>query len=122
MVTHKQLGGAVRSVWAGGSLLDQDLAMRLLRRIAGEVRGREEPPAWPAAEESPVSSLTPRELEVLRHLATGKTNRRIAQDLYLSLSTIKRHVERTIAKLGVSDRTQAAVRAVELGLLPEVRR
>lgn len=46
----------------------------------------------------------------------GKTNRQISEDLHLSLSTVKRHLERIISKLGVSDRTQAAVKAVELGL------
>jgi DNA-binding NarL/FixJ family response regulator len=51
-------------------------------------------------------------------LATGKTNRQLAGELHISLSTVKRHVERIIEKLGVSDRTQAAVRAGELGLLP----
>jgi DNA-binding NarL/FixJ family response regulator len=50
-------------------------------------------------------------------LTEGRTNRQIAQDLHLSLSTVKRHLERIISKLGVSDRTQAAVKAVELGLI-----
>ena len=63
--------------------------------------------------------LTARELEALHWLASGKTNRQIAQELLVSVSTVKAHVARIIAKLGVSDRTQAAVRAVELGLLPE---
>jgi ATP/maltotriose-dependent transcriptional regulator MalT len=51
-------------------------------------------------------------------LALGKTNRQVAQELLVSLSTIKPHVQRLNFKLGVSDRTQAAVRAAELGLLP----
>jgi DNA-binding NarL/FixJ family response regulator len=50
-------------------------------------------------------------------LTEGRTNRQIAQDLHLSLSTVKRHLERIISKLGVSDRTQAAVKAVDLGLI-----
>jgi DNA-binding NarL/FixJ family response regulator len=53
---------------------------------------------------------------VLRYLAAGKTNRQIAQELHLSPSTVKGHLERLINKLEVSDRTQAAVKAVELGL------
>jgi DNA-binding NarL/FixJ family response regulator len=64
-----------------------------------------------------VDSLTAREHEVLRLLAQGQTNREIAQSLIISPATIKWHVEHIIAKLGVADRTQAAVRAVELGLL-----
>ena len=62
-------------------------------------------------------SLTKRELEVLRLLAQGQTNQEIAQSLFVSTLTVKTHVQRIIGKLGVSDRTQAAVRAVELGLL-----
>ncbi len=66
--------------------------------------------------------LTTRELEALRLLAFGKTNRQIAQEMLVSVSSVKAHVGRLIDKLGVSDRTQAAVRAVELGLLPEQRK
>ena len=77
-------------------------------------------PPSPAKGEEP-GSLTPRELGVLRSLATGKTNRQIAHELHLSLSTVKRHLERIISKLGVSDRTQAAVKAVELGLIDPER-
>jgi DNA-binding NarL/FixJ family response regulator len=108
---------------SGESPLDQELAMRLLRRVAEEsaphkesapepVEGRRERPEIP-------TSLAPRELEVLRHLSVGRTNGQIAKELHLSLSTVKRYLERIISKLGVSDRTQAAVKAVEMGLLPE---
>jgi ATP/maltotriose-dependent transcriptional regulator MalT len=62
-------------------------------------------------------SLTKRELEVLCLLAQGQTNQEIAQSLFVSTLTVKTHVHHIIGKLGVSDRTQAAVRAVELGLL-----
>jgi DNA-binding NarL/FixJ family response regulator len=60
--------------------------------------------------------LTPRELEVLRLLTAGYTNQQIAQELVISRGTAKVHVERIIRKMNVSDRTQAAVRAIELGL------
>jgi DNA-binding NarL/FixJ family response regulator len=50
-------------------------------------------------------------------LAVGKTNRQISQELHLSLSTVKGYLERLISKLGVSDRTQAAAKAIELGLI-----
>ena len=49
----------------------------------------------------------------------GNTNRQIAQELLVSLSSVKTYVQRIIKKLEVSDRTQASVRAVEMGLLPE---
>ncbi len=62
-------------------------------------------------------SLTPREHEVLQLLAQGQTNREIAQALFISPGTVKVHVERILGKLAVADRTQAAVRAFELGLL-----
>ena len=67
-----------------------------------------------------VELLTVREEEVLRLLAEGLTNREIAHQLQLSLATVKVHVRHIIAKLGVSDRTQAVVRAIQLGLLPDV--
>jgi GAF domain-containing protein len=71
--------------------------------------------ALPAAR--PPNRLTPRELEVLSQLVQGRTNREIADCLHVSLSTVKAHIEHIIAKLAVSDRTRAAVRAVELGLI-----
>jgi DNA-binding NarL/FixJ family response regulator len=62
-------------------------------------------------------SLTPREIEVLKLLARGLTNPQIARELYISARTVKFHVQHVIEKLGVSDRTEAAYRAAELGLL-----
>ena len=62
--------------------------------------------------------MTLRELEVLKLVALGKTNQEIAEGLFISKATAKVHVRRVIAKLGVSDRTQAVVRALELGLAP----
>src|ERR687886_2877437 len=73
----------------------------LLRRLANTVTPVQGPPVEP---------LTPREYEVLRLVAEGKTNGEIAYDLSISLSTVKFHIEHIIAKLGTSDRTQAAVR------------
>src|SRR5215216_2182963 len=106
---------AVRRVRNGESPLDPELAARLLRRLAteggvGRTRG---PHAGPYV----VEPLTRRELEVLGLMKLGRTNRQIAQDLVISLGTAKNHVEHIIAKLGVSDRTQAVVRALELGIV-----
>src|SRR5215212_1035418 len=64
-----------------------------------------------------MESLTPREIEVLRLLSQGQTNPQIAENLLVSRGTVKIHVQHIISKLGVSDRTQAAVRAIEAGLL-----
>jgi DNA-binding NarL/FixJ family response regulator len=64
-----------------------------------------------------VERLTAREHDVLRLVAQGQTNAEVAANLTISLATVKTHIEHIIAKLGVADRTQAAVKAVELGLL-----
>ena len=61
--------------------------------------------------------LTPRELDVLMRVAQGKTNRAIAKDLHLAEVTIKKHVQSILEKMGVRDRTQAALRGVRLGLI-----
>jgi DNA-binding NarL/FixJ family response regulator len=63
----------------------------------------------------PPELLSGREREVLELLARGCTNREIAEQLVITASTVKVHVEHILAKLGVSDRTQAAVQAIELG-------
>ncbi len=120
--TRRELLGAVRGVLGGESPMNQELSARLLRRLADENGSPTQPSPDPATkcQEPPPGSLTPRELDVLRHLAAGKTNRQISQELHLSLSTVKGHLERLISKLGVSDRTQAAVKAVELGLTDPV--
>src|SRR5579859_3827066 len=102
--------------------LYQELARRnrqlheLVERLSADAGRRGESRAPVAAI---VEKLTPRELDVLRLLARGQTNGAIAAELVVSVATIKFHVENIIAKLGVADRTQAAVRAVELGLLGE---
>ncbi len=114
--------GAVRGVLDGESPLNQELAMQLLVRLADETDPRLEPRSDPTdkrREQSPLGQFTLRELDVLRLLARGKTNREITQELHLSLSTVKTHLEHIMVKLEVSDRTQAALKAVELGLRPE---
>jgi DNA-binding NarL/FixJ family response regulator len=112
-----ELVGVVRGTLGGESPVDQELVMRLVRRLAEEAGSPPPAPEPSAAKQGEPGSLTPRELGVLHLLTEGQTNREIAHDLHLSLSTVKRHIERIISKLGVSDRTQAAVRAVELGLI-----
>ncbi|MDW8212827.1 MAG: response regulator transcription factor [Roseiflexaceae bacterium] len=106
--SRREIIGAVRQVLRGEAFLNPDLVFQTLRRLAQ---------ATPGDEAAPIEPLTPREQQVLRLLMQGKTNREIARELVISPGTVKVHVEHIIAKLGVSDRTQAAVRALELGLV-----
>ena len=62
--------------------------------------------------------LTGRELEVLRLIAAGRSNQRIAAELFVSLNTFKKHVTHVLGKLGAANRTEAAARARQLGLIP----
>lgn len=107
-ISQRELLTAVHGVLRGESILNKELVIHLLRRLASET---------PSQEELAAGRLSPREREVLQLLTQGQTNREIAANLMVSVSTVKIHVEHILAKLGVSDRTQAAVRAVELGLL-----
>jgi DNA-binding NarL/FixJ family response regulator len=115
IATPQEIIEAVRGVLRGESPLSPELSALLLRRLVAEKRQERPPegcPLPPLAE-----PLAPREVEVLRLLARGHTNQEIAQNLYVSTSTVKKYVHAVICKLGVSDRVQAAVRAAELGLL-----
>jgi DNA-binding NarL/FixJ family response regulator len=105
--SQRDMLSAIRHVLNGGVLLTPELSMQLMRNLAGT--------ATQAA--APVEPLTKREREVLALLAQGQTNREIAQRLHVSVGTAKIHVEHIIAKLDAADRTNAAVRAFELGLL-----
>jgi DNA-binding NarL/FixJ family response regulator len=98
---------AVRTAHAGGTLLDPVVAARLVETLAADDRG------------DPVARLTPREREVLVLIGRGYANKRIALELGLAEKTVKTHVGHVLAKLGVSDRTQAAVLAVRAGLVPQ---
>jgi DNA-binding NarL/FixJ family response regulator len=123
----ERLVEAVRRTLEGDAPLNEGLAMQLLQRLSSEDEEERAPEVLAearkerrAAEPMP-RGITPREAEVLRLLAQGRTNPQIAQDLAVSRGTVKIHVQNIISKLGVSDRTQAAVRAIELGLLePEL--
>jgi DNA-binding NarL/FixJ family response regulator len=90
--------------------VDPQLARDVLLRLAREQAPR---PLVPL----PADPLSRREHEVLQLLARGNSNREIADALTITSHTVKIHVEHILAKLGVSDRTQAAVRAIELGYI-----
>jgi two-component system, NarL family, response regulator LiaR len=110
---------AVRKVLAGESPLSTEVATQLLLRLMDLV---EEQPRDVPKEERLLEALTPREDEVLQLMMGGRTNQQIARKLLVSTSTVKKHVHSVISKLGVSDRTQAAVMALELGVRPEQRK
>jgi DNA-binding NarL/FixJ family response regulator len=106
----QELAEAVRTVAAGGALVEPSVARKVLAEFA-----RLAPPGRPPGEGLP-EPLTEREREVLRLLSRGLSNREIATRLSLAEGTVKNHVTGILQKLGVRDRTQAAVRARELGL------
>ena len=123
--TQEEVISAVRQVIGGESPLNPALVNQPAKQPGGE-QNKERPRGGPPSEGSKKSPeslqrfaarLTGREIEVVGLLAQGHTNREIAQKLVLSSGTVKVHVQRIIRKLCVSDRNQAAVRAMELGLV-----
>lgn len=103
---REELFTAIRVVNAGGSLLQPLVASRLLERFsADQIEG-------PGS-----ASLTPRELEVLDWLAQGSPNKEIAERLRISQRTVKFHVSGIMAKLGATNRTEAAAIARQQGLI-----
>ncbi len=100
----QELVRAIRAAQAGEALLDPVVAARLVETLAAD------------GEVEPLERLTPREREVLVLIAQGFANKRIARELGVSEKTVKAHVGHVLAKLGVTDRTQAAVVAVRAGL------
>jgi DNA-binding NarL/FixJ family response regulator len=101
----QEIARAVRAAHAGEALLDPVVAARVVETLAAEGR------------EQPIDRLTPREREVLILIGRGFPNKLVARELGLSEKTVKAHVGRVLAKLGVTDRTQAAVLAVRAGLV-----
>jgi DNA-binding NarL/FixJ family response regulator len=115
--TAERLFEAVRVVAAGEALLAPGVTRRLISEFA---RLRPAPGARPAAAGAvppALSALTPRETEVLRLVAEGLSNTEIAARLIVTEETVKTHVSRLLAKLGLRDRTQAVVAAYESGLV-----
>jgi DNA-binding NarL/FixJ family response regulator len=110
-VSGAELADAVRKVAAGGALIEPSVARKVLAEFA-----RLAPPARASAEGLP-EPLSEREGEVLRLLALGLSNREIAERLSLAEGTVKNYVTSILGKMGVRDRTQAAVRARELGMI-----
>ncbi|MGW0807966.1 response regulator [Nonomuraea sp. NPDC002799] len=105
MTAVDQVVAAVRAAARGGSVLEPGIAALLVRQVRGE-RPR------------PLDLLTPRERQVLAAVARGRSNAEIARDLRMGRETVKTHVSSVLAKLGVADRTQAAIFALQQGLVP----
>ena len=110
--TASRLVEAVQAAARGESVLQPSVATKLIARVSQ----LPDPPAVPRPQPL-VDPLTERELDVLRAVADGLSNREAAAQLFLSEGTVKNHVTNVLAKLGVRDRTQAALRARALGLL-----
>ena len=103
-VQPQELARAIRTAAAGEALLDPAVAARLVEAL--EEDGRD----------TRAEQLTPREREVLALIGRGYANKRIAFELGIAEKTVKTHVGNVLSKLGVSDRTQAALYAARLGL------
>ena len=116
-VTARQLATTIRVVAQGQVLLHPDVAHKALASFSSAPT-EPAPPALAAfVGVNTLSSLTEREREVLALLAHGASNREISETLYIAGGTVKRHISSILGKLGARDRTQAALKARELGLL-----
>jgi NarL family two-component system response regulator LiaR len=104
-VSPTDLAKAIRMAVRGEPLLHPDVARRLMKQVA-----------HPTAQPETLGRLTEREVEVLRLIASGRSNKEIALDLTLSEKTVKTHVSNILQKLNLADRTQAALFAVRQGL------
>jgi DNA-binding NarL/FixJ family response regulator len=103
-----QLATAIRTVFAGGALLAPPITRRLVEDFC-----RRPAPDGAAAE---AAQLSQRELDVVQHVAQGRSNAEIAGQLYLSEATVKSHIARILAKLGLRDRVQIVIFAYETGI------
>lgn len=112
-VSIQELAEAIRTVVAGGVLIQPSVA----RKVVAEFARLRPAAARPAPQTALPEPLSERESEILRLLAAGLTNREIAERLFLAEGTVKNYVTNILGKIGVRDRTQAALRGRELGLL-----
>jgi NarL family two-component system response regulator LiaR len=106
-VSPQELAKAIRMARAGEPLLHPDIARRLMEEVSSAAN----------PERTDLARLTEREVEVLRLVAHGRSNKEIAQDLVLSEKTVKTHVSNILQKLHLADRTQAALFAVRQRLV-----
>ncbi|WP_089107387.1 response regulator [Streptomyces hyaluromycini] len=106
-IKGSDLVSAVRTVASGQSMLDPATTARLMRSLRAD-------PAETPSTPPELASLSPRERDILALIGDGLTNREIGKKLYLSEKTVKNHISRLLAKLGVQRRVQAAVLATHL--------
>ncbi len=122
-VPSPRLVEAIRTAARGESFLHPSVATRLVaefNRLTGTHPSVPSPAISPPSSSTPSPLLEPlseRELEILRHLAQGASNREIANTLYITEGTVKNHITNILGKLGVRDRTQAALKAREMGMI-----
>jgi DNA-binding NarL/FixJ family response regulator len=118
-ITAEQLATTIRVVAQGQVLLHPDIAHKVLASFfSPSIEPVVTAPAIPVSGgASGVAQLTERERDILSLLARGASNREISETLYIASGTVKNHLSNILGKLGVRDRTQAALKARELGLL-----
>ena len=110
-ISGAELAHAIRTVAGGGALIEPSVARKVLAEFSRLI------PSSPPPDGALSEPLSAREKEILRLLAQGLTNREIAARLYLAEGTVKNYVTAILQKLDVRDRTQAALRGRELGLV-----
>jgi DNA-binding NarL/FixJ family response regulator len=118
-IPGRELAQAVRAVHAGVYQLDPAVANRVIELLSKPPQPTTTPPPTPMTAKL---DLTEREIEILRCLAAGATNREIAEQLVITEGTVKNHVSNILSRLGLRDRTQAALFAREQGLVPDTFR
>jgi DNA-binding NarL/FixJ family response regulator len=114
--SRDEISRTIHEVNAGGMLINQDTLRKALDSQGERRRGMPDPMLNPQLQ-TDVERLSPRELDVLRLVVEGMTNKDIGSTLYITEDTAKKHVQSIISKLQVSDRTQAAVKALRLGMV-----
>jgi len=107
----EKLAEAIRAAARGESFLQPSIAAKVVAEFA-RLTTKRSPPA-----QTLIEPLSDREQEILALIATGATNREIGNQLFLAEGTVKNHVTNVLGKLGVRDRTQAALKAREMGLI-----
>jgi two-component system, NarL family, response regulator LiaR len=106
-ISPEDLAHAIRAAQRNEAVLHPEVAAKLMQEFS-----------TPRANEAPVEQLTPREMDVLRLIAKGKSNKEIADALIVSEKTVKSHVSNILSKLHLADRTQAAIYALRQRLVP----
>lgn len=118
-VPSQKLVEAIRATAGGQSFLQPSVAAKVVAEF-NRMSAIGDPTLAPGAHDGQdglVEPLSQRELEILQHIATGASNREIADALFITEGTVKNHVTNVLSKLGVRDRTQAALKAKDLGIL-----